>query len=37
MGATVDLTMYMGTKVNPIGFEITKVDPLKVGKLLSIL
>ena len=37
MGAIVDLTVYMGTKVNPMGFKITKVYPLKVGELLSIL
>ena len=37
MGATVNLTVYMGTKVNPMDFEITKVDPFKVGELLSIL
>ena len=37
MGAIVDLTVYMGTKVNPMDFEITKVDPFKVEKLLLIL
>ena len=37
MGATVDLTVYMGSKVNPMGFEITKVDPFKVEELLLIL
>ena len=29
--------MYRRTKVDPMGLERTKVDPLKVGELLSIL
>ena len=29
--------MYKRAKVNPIHFERTKVDPLEVGELLSIL
>ena len=29
--------MYKRAKVDPMGFGRTKVDPLKVGELLSIL